>query len=96
MLNQFDFVLGQYLGPLTDPNCLIVLPLAPKIVFFATSDSDIKQELQELDHDILVEKVNDWEVGQAVFKVWGNNSDQIDFVSERLRKPNAPRVLGII
>ena len=81
---------------LTDPNCLIVLPLAPKIVFFATSDSDIKQELQELDHEILVEKVNDWEVGQAVFKVWGNNSDQIDFVSERLRKPNAPRVLGII
>ena len=44
----------------------------------------------------LVEKVNDWEVGQGVFKVWGNDSDQIDFVSERLRKPNAPRVLGII
>ncbi len=80
---------------LTDPKCLIVLPLAPKIVFFATSDLDIKQELQELDHEILVEKVNDWEVRQAVFRVWGNNSDQIDFVSERLRKPDSPRVLGI-
>ena len=81
---------------LTDPKCLIVLPLAPKIAFFATSDLDIKQKLQELDHEILVEEVNDWEVGQAVFKVWGNNSDQIDFVSKRLRKPDSPRILGII
>lgn len=81
---------------LTNPKCLIVLPLTPKIVSFATSDSDINQELQELDHKILVEKVNDWEVEEAVFKVWGNNSNQIDSVSERSRKSDDPRVLGII
>lgn len=81
---------------LTNPKCLIILPLTPKIVFFATSDLDVKQELQELDHRILLEKVNDWAVEQAVFKVWGNNSNRINFVSERLRKPDDPRVLGII
>jgi hypothetical protein len=43
----------------------------------------------------ILEKVNDWEVGQAVSKVWGNNSDQIDFGSKRLRKPDCPCVLGV-
>lgn len=80
----------------TNPKCLIVLPLTPQIVSLATSDSDINQELQELDHKILVEKVNDWEVEKAVFKVWGNNSNQINSVSERSRKSDDPRVLGII
>lgn len=81
---------------ITNKNCLTVLPFTPKIVFFDISDLDVKQELQKLDHRILVEKVDDCSVDQAVFKVWENNSNQIDFVSKRLRKPDDPRVLGII
>lgn len=80
---------------LHNAKCLIALPLAPKVVFFATSDEKVLEEFLSLEAIPSIEKINAWSVQQAVSYVWGGSVDQYDFVQKILRKPGIHRNPGI-
>jgi hypothetical protein len=76
------------------PNAHVVIPLSPRIVFFATKNEEIKKEIESMTSDEMVEAVNNKVAEQAIKYVYGVDDSQLRFVANRLGKRIQASPLG--
>lgn len=72
---------------LADERCLVVLPLSPRFVFFATKYERRVEEIVARKHDAVVAALNDRMARQAQRYVFGSNDRHLRFVENRMRLP---------
>jgi Protein of unknown function (DUF4238) len=69
---------------LDDPSCLIILPVAPNTVFFATADPKIRAKVRRTPKGKLVNLINEETVWRAVKYVYAPNGSMAAFIHDRL------------
>lgn len=71
---------------LGDPECLIVLPLNPSLIFFAANDLMIRNKFDSFSKNKIVKAVNVPIIGQAFKYGYAKDARQSKFIMNRLRK----------
>jgi hypothetical protein len=69
---------------LRDPSCLIILPVAPNTVFFATADPKIRAKARRTPKGKLVNLINEETVWRAAKYVYAPNGSMAAFIHDRL------------
>jgi hypothetical protein len=71
---------------LSDPNCVVALPLSPRLLFIATNSDNTETRLRAAGVRKLAKATNINILGQAMKHVYGDSSRQLVFVQNRLRR----------
>jgi hypothetical protein len=69
---------------LDDPDCLIMLPVAPDTVFFATANPGIQAKIRKTPKGKLARMVNEETVWRAVDSVYAPDNSMAAFVHDRI------------
>jgi hypothetical protein len=69
--------------PLNDPKCLIVLPLAPRIVFFASANPKTQAKIRRMTHGTLARIVNEESIHRSTC-VYSFDKSLAAFIKARL------------
>src|SRR5437762_2263752 len=65
---------------LDDAGCLIILPVAPDTVFFATADPDVRAKVRKMKKGKLVSMINEESVWRATKHVYAPNNSMAAFI----------------
>ena len=80
--NCLQYLSGQRAPP--------VLPISPKMVFFACATEQAEREFMQLDPQGVMRAINDTVVHQAQTYVWGTDDSQLRYVKNRMGKRSGP------
>jgi hypothetical protein len=69
---------------LDDPDCLIMLPVAPDTVFFATANPDIQARIRKTPKGKLARMINEETVWRAAESVYAPDNSMAAFVHDRI------------
>jgi hypothetical protein len=69
---------------LHDPSCLIILPVAPDTVFFATADPKVRAKVRKTPKGKLVNAINEEIVWRAARYVYAQDGSLTAFIHDRL------------
>jgi len=70
--------------PLNDPNCMIVLPLSPRTLFFASANTSTRSKNRNMTLSKLVCTINKETITRADKYVYSRNATQTSFVKREL------------
>jgi hypothetical protein len=72
-------------GSMGDPDFLLIMPLAPRLAFFACNHVDVQRNIRNTKDKELVKRMNESQVELAVKYLYGLDSSHRAFVEDRLR-----------
>jgi hypothetical protein len=82
--------------PLNDPNCLIVLPVAPDTVFFASANPNTRAKMRLLPVGKLARAVNEETIVRAKEYVYAHDTSMRSFASEKIAARQETRTPSLL